>query len=333
MTTIKDIAKKSDVSISTVSRILNMDPNLSVSNSTRKRVIQIAEELNYNTEKLQKNKKWTKSIAVVTTLSADEERADEYYRKIWKGIYEASEQKGVKVTNIFRLKNLYESLNVAKFAAVIFVGAIDKNSIHELYLKNNNLVLIDDHLIQLDGVDAVSTNFKDKTFELLDEFLRAGYKNIAFIGGQRESMNLHGDFVSVEEDVRSLAYREWMTAHRMVPHIMLTGWQSESGVIATRQLLKSTKNIDAILVASDPLAVGVLKEIAGQAKNIAVASFNDVEISQYLTPALTTVHVPAEEMDRTALSQAVERSMSERKWPTWLLVPGYIVFRDSFAKK
>lgn len=68
MTTIKDIAKKSDVSISTVSRILNMDPNLSVSNSTRKRVIQIAEELNYNTEKLQKNKKWTKSIAVVTTL-------------------------------------------------------------------------------------------------------------------------------------------------------------------------------------------------------------------------------------------------------------------------
>lgn len=54
MTTIKDIAKKSDVSISTVSRILNMDPNLSVSNSTRKRVIQIAEELNYNTEKLQK---------------------------------------------------------------------------------------------------------------------------------------------------------------------------------------------------------------------------------------------------------------------------------------
>ncbi|GMA67643.1 hypothetical protein GCM10025884_12700 [Leuconostoc gelidum subsp. gelidum] len=93
MTTIRDIAQKAGVSAGTVSRILNEDDTLSVAASTRQRVVQLADELAYNAEKLQTNRRWTKSIAVVTTLSAEQEQVDEYYRKIWRGIYEASEKR------------------------------------------------------------------------------------------------------------------------------------------------------------------------------------------------------------------------------------------------
>lgn len=93
MTTIREIAQKAGVSAGTVSRILNEDNTLSVAVTTRQRVVQIADELAYNAEKLQTNRKWTKSIAVVTTLSAEQEQVDEYYRKIWRGIYEASEKR------------------------------------------------------------------------------------------------------------------------------------------------------------------------------------------------------------------------------------------------
>jgi len=82
MTTIREIAQKAGVSAGTVSRILNEDNTLSVAATTRQRVVQLADELAYNAEKLQTNRKWTKSIAVVTTLSAEQEQVDEYYRKI-----------------------------------------------------------------------------------------------------------------------------------------------------------------------------------------------------------------------------------------------------------
>lgn len=332
MTTIREIAQKAGVSAGTVSRILNEDNTLSVAVTTRQRVVQIADELAYNAEKLQTNRKWTKSIAVVTTLSAEQEQVDEYYRKIWRGIYEASEKKGVKVSHIFRLQNLSEPLDVSKFAAVIFVGAIEKYAIHELYLKNPNLVLIDDRLVHVDGVDAVTTDLKEKVFELLNAFWTSGYRDIAFVGGKRESMDLSGHYVSVDDDTRYAAYKSWMQSKHLVPRAVLAGWQTADAVTATNELLNSKEKIDAILVASDPLAVGVLKVLSENEHHIAVASFNDVEIGKYLTPSLTTVHIPAEEIGQTALVQAVERSTNTRNWPTWLVIPSYIVYRETFVK-
>jgi len=331
MTTIRDIAQKAGVSAGTVSRILNEDDTLSVAASTRQRVVQLADELAYNAEKLQTNRRWTKSIAVVTTLSAEQEQVDEYYRKIWRGIYEASEKKGVKVSHIFRLQNLSEPLDVSKFAAVIFVGAIEKYAIHELYLKNPNLVLIDDRLVHVDGVDAVTTDLKEKVFELLNAFWTSGYRDIAFVGGKRESMDLSGHYVSVDDDTRYAAYMSWMQSKHLTPRAVLAGWRTADAVTATNELLNSEEKIDAILVASDPLAVGVLKVLSENEDHIAVASFNDVEIGKYLTPSLTTVHIPAEEIGQTALVQAVERSTNTRNWPIWLVIPSYIVYRDTFV--
>ena len=56
MATIKDIAKGAGVSIATVSRVLNLDETLNVSEETRKKVMEIAEELNYVPVKERKNK-------------------------------------------------------------------------------------------------------------------------------------------------------------------------------------------------------------------------------------------------------------------------------------
>jgi len=74
-----------------------------------------------------------------------------------------------------------------------------------------------------------------------------------------------------------------------------------------------------------------LKVLSENEHHIAVASFNDVEIGKYLTPSLTTVHIPAEEIGQTALVQAVERSTNTRNWPIWLVIPSYIVYRDTFV--
>ena len=69
MATIKDIAKGAGVSIATVSRVLNLDETLNVSEETRKKVMEIAEELNYVPVKERKNKGFILILSSILNLN------------------------------------------------------------------------------------------------------------------------------------------------------------------------------------------------------------------------------------------------------------------------
>ena len=95
MATIKDIAKKANVSQATVSRILNYDPTLSVNDETRKRVFAAAEALNYTKHKQKNSRHYSgKNVAVIFFGNQIQEINDSYYYSIRDGIEEKlSEQK------------------------------------------------------------------------------------------------------------------------------------------------------------------------------------------------------------------------------------------------
>ena len=95
MATIKDIAKKANVSQTTVSRILNYDPTLSVNDETRKRVFAAAEALNYTKHKQKNSRHYSgKNVAVIFFGNQIQEINDSYYYSIRDGIEEKlSEQK------------------------------------------------------------------------------------------------------------------------------------------------------------------------------------------------------------------------------------------------
>ena len=80
MATIKDIAKKANVSQATVSRILNYDPTLSVNDETRKRVFAAAEALNYTKHKQKNSRHYSgKNVAVIFFGNQIQEINDSYY--------------------------------------------------------------------------------------------------------------------------------------------------------------------------------------------------------------------------------------------------------------
>lgn len=83
MATIKDIASIAGVSISTVSRVLNFDESLNVSDSTRQKILKIADELEYtSSSKKKKSKKNNKNIGILCWCNYEEELADPYYLSI-----------------------------------------------------------------------------------------------------------------------------------------------------------------------------------------------------------------------------------------------------------
>jgi LacI family transcriptional regulator len=85
----------------------------------------------------------------------------------------------------------------------------------------------------------------------------------------------------------------------------------ESGYKLTRRILSESNRPDALITANDNMAVGAYRAIHEMGlripDDIAVASFNDVSVAQFMSPPLTTVHLPAEEIGEGAVELLLER--------------------------
>src|SRR5690625_7087987 len=99
ITTIKDIANKADVSTGTVSRVLNYDRSLSINESTRKRIFEVVEELNYtkHLSKMNMSKSKNLKIAILQFRSTDDEISYLYYLSIRMGIEKMAAINSVQV--------------------------------------------------------------------------------------------------------------------------------------------------------------------------------------------------------------------------------------------
>ena len=118
MATIKDIAQKAHVSAATVSRILNQDESLSVTDQTRNRVLKIAEELNYIKKKPVKNKF---TIGIFQWYSLFQELEDPYYQSIRIGIEHYCTKKQIEVIRAFRSDSNYAE-KLKKVDGLICIG-------------------------------------------------------------------------------------------------------------------------------------------------------------------------------------------------------------------
>ena len=95
MATIKDIAEKAGVSIATVSRVLNYDETLNVQDETRKRIFEVAEQLDYQVKDKKKRKRKLK-IGVLYSYSLEEELEDTYYLSVRVAIEKKLAEEGYK---------------------------------------------------------------------------------------------------------------------------------------------------------------------------------------------------------------------------------------------
>ena len=86
MATIKDIASQAGVSIATVSRVLNLDSTLNVSDDTRKRIFEVAEALDYTPTKLRKAKQQTYTFGIIHWYTLEKQLKDPYYLSIRLGV-------------------------------------------------------------------------------------------------------------------------------------------------------------------------------------------------------------------------------------------------------
>lgn len=337
MASIQDIATLAGVSKATVSRILNQDPSFSVSEGTRNRVWQIANQLHYKLANVAtRNHQDKLHLAIVTALTAQEELSDPYFQEILAGIHEQATLWGMKIADSIRLpaNDEVDWQNLAIYGAVVVVGVLTDDVLKKIYQYNKNIVIIDDHR-SFDNYDVIQNDFSRQTKRLLDALFAKVHQRIAFIGGEKKQVGEKKFKNNSLLDVRHQAYLDWMTLHQLNAYkeTYITNWTSEDAMRVTKNILQHEKHPTAILASNDLQAVGIYRATQEMGykipDDIAVVSFDGIEMSEYLYPSLTTVRPATKEMGKEAINLAREKLVGDRESAIQLTINSKLIIRDS----
>ena len=341
MATIRDIAKRAGVSIGAVSRILNDDPTLSVQAETRERVLRTAAKLDYKRPLRHDKTKRRLTIALIMAHSRQQEMTDPYFMSIREGIERQAEKSGFTIGCSFRglgSLTLEESSRVAQDTdGIVVIGYVDAREIHTLFPKVDNVVFVD-YQPDFAGYDAVVADLEHATVNAVDYLVNRGNRKIGFLGGPKRQVSLEGRNDRVESvEERAHAFQHHMKELDLYDEslfYLLSDWGSDFGYQAMKDILQSGRHLpDAFLVASDMLAMGVLKALGEQGiqvpEQMQVLSFNDMQGAAFLHPSLTSVHIYAREMGIQAVKLLYERIHSSRDYPVSLTLPTQLMIRES----
>ena len=333
MVTIKQIATAVGVSSATVSRVLNFDQTLSVSAQTRQSIIETAEALNYATPR-NRNRPKVKpgvapKIALVHFLRPDQELADPYYVSLRLGIESRAAALQIETVKIYHTDELPDPKTLRATAGVIAIGAHSPDEVAWLKRHSHHVVFAD-FAPPDDTVDAVHSDRTLAMRRLIAALTAADYRRIGFIGWWD---NAHAGSRDAWEE-RGLAYVNWMRdAGNFDPGICAFDSNTEdSGYRLTKQVLSHRLRPDALIAGNDNMAVGAYRAIHELGlkipDDIAVASFNDISVAQFLNPPLSTVRLPSEEIGETAVDLLVER-IDGRDFAKQTILASRIIWRGS----
>ena len=324
MATIKDIAQKAGVSPATVSRVLNYDPDLSVSKETEQKVFEIAEALNYTKHK---NKRRESAVLrLVQWYDSEEELADLYYLAIRLGIEKRAEE-----LNIRLIKEQLSELSDMETQGTIAVGKFDQAQKKQLKKINEELLFVDFDGLAL-GINSLVVDFSQGVQLIIDQFIKEKHERIGILSGMEYTKGSRHEI----DDPRFLVFREYLTRLKLyneADHLQ-GAFTIEGGYTAMKTYLEShTDYPTAFFASSDALAIGAMRAIQGHGlripEDISVIGFNDVSVAKYVTPALTTVKVYTEWMGELAVSTILELIQEKAPVPRKITVGTELILRES----
>ena len=336
MATIKDIADRAGVSSAAVSRVLNQDYSLQVSEETRQRILDAAKALDYKKGVNRARKKSGDTAAdmlnmgLVIWCSEQLEFSDPYYLSIREGIERECAKQCMNVTKVFRLMDDNQEVDSEQLDGLIVIGKVDLDVVQKSINDAKPIVFID-YMLN-DSCDSVMFDLRKAARYAMEHLFELGHRKIGYIGGVSYIRKAEGRVHNV--DHRQLEYEAMMKERGLFdPSLVFVGdWRTEEGYRLMQQLLQLKERPTALLIGSDPMAIAAIKA-ANEAElripeDIAIVSFDDIQMASFVTPPLTTVKVYAEEMGATAVKLMADR-LKGREVALHITVPTKLIIRKS----
>ena len=323
--TLKDIANKAHVSLTTVSRVLNNDPKLSVSAETRRRILTVAEEMAYSKKSRRSQENSTPKIAIVQWYPRTEELADLYYMSTRINVEKIAQENGLTTVTVFadNLDQMPTDIN-----GIIAIGKYSHKQLSHLRTFTKNVIILD-HDELAEGFDSVIPDFHGGVKQAVD-FLVKHYDHIGMIAGKEMTT----DGQPVFDDRQSVFERE-LASHKLLNKkwIVTGNYTEKSGYELITKLYDQDPRPQAVFIANDAMALGALrrlhKENIDVPNEMALISFGDTALTHYTYPPLTAVKVAIDEMAEMAVQLLKMRLTTESTAPTRLVVGTKLILRKT----
>ncbi|MFZ6011402.1 MAG: LacI family DNA-binding transcriptional regulator [Bacteroidota bacterium] len=332
--TIRDLAIRLNISISTVSRALRNAPD--VNPETKRAVLEMARKLNYEPNRVAQSLriKKTNTLGIVvpeivmhffsSAISGIQEYASSHNYSIM--ICQSMESQQTEISNIHMLvANRVDGLLIS-----LSSDTKDYDHLQQLIQKKIPIVLFDRVCDELD-VSKVIVDDHDGAFRAVEYLIQTGCRRIAYIGGPT---NLSITMQRQRGYADALAKSNIAMDNDLVVHCQdLHNGPAE----AVKQLLGLREKPDAIFCMNDPIAIQAMVVIKEKQlripDDISVVGFTNEPVSQFIEPSLTTVSQPAYEIGKTAAELFLQQINAEGTFqPVTKGLPTMLVIRNSTRK-
>jgi DNA-binding LacI/PurR family transcriptional regulator len=329
MATISDVARKAGVSKATVSRVLN---NTAVVNKdTRKRVLEAIESLSYTPSFLAKGmrRKKTSTFGVIIP-----DFRNPYYSELLKSIEEEArkhEYIALICTGEMNADREREyihyllSRQVEGLVLCCYVSIMENETFIQNLAKRVPIIVMDQPSFGLPVSSAYADGYKGFG-KLLTYLIEKGHKRIGMI------RSLHRYPCS---ESRFLGYRDTMENHGIdldTDLIEESEFTAAGGYEAAKRMLSRSKPT-AIIGVNDLLAIGALKYISEKGYDvpgeIAIAGHDNIALSSLVSPQLTTVNIPVDQIAEEAISQLIRKIQNPRSRNSDIVIDTQLVIRQS----
>lgn len=307
--TLKDIAAKTGVSVSTVSRVLHDNsPKNKISEETKVKVKQVAKDLGYRVNALARGLRQQKTSEVGIVVP---DISNPFFSEVIKSLAGELRKKGYNFIvydsdeDITIERSAIKSLLEKRVDGMIIASVgQDFSHIHKIRDTKIPIVMVDRCSDELD-VDSVSVDNVKGSLLAMNYLIKEGHRRIAFIQG------LPGTYAN---ETRLLGYKQALhDAGISIDEHLIVGddFRSFNGYLKTKSLLKLSDPPTAIFTAGDLIALGALEACRENhviiPDDISLITFDDPVFASYLSPALSAVEQPISKIAEMAVGMLYSR--------------------------
>ncbi|MCM3627024.1 LacI family transcriptional regulator [Paenibacillus glycanilyticus] len=334
MVRLKDIAKKANVSVTTISKVVNYNDTSVCSEETQALIWSLVEEMGYKARRMDKNGSSgglpAYKLAYVIGMP-NYALSGTYTHQIIQGIEKEAFRLGVTMAfsclnlSLYTPRSLSDKLLEMEVTAVIWVASSDDEYFSLLRQNNIHVVVagIEQELLP-DDIDYVGVNFYADTLYWLRTAIFNRFDQIGFIGPSSQAR------FEAYKDLHLLMGRNYDPESI----VELDEYDMEKARAAVvKWINKGYRLPEVFFAASDAIAIGALSafQMMGVSvpDHVKIVGFDNIEVASYVSPGLTTISVPAFQIGVHSVKAALSKTKGEHEYTLHHIFQTDFVVRES----
>lgn len=330
--TIYDVAREANVSMATVSRVVNGNPN--VKPTTRKKVLNTIERLGYRPNAVARglaSKKTTTVGAIIPDISSI------FFAELARGIEDIATMYNYNIIlsnsdqNKEKELHLINTMLEKQVDGIVFMGGKITNDHVDQFQSAPVPVALAATIDESKTIPSVNVNYEEASYEVTRLLIDHGNQHPAFVSGQEDTEinnQKHNGYIRALKESNQSVKDEL---------IVKGDYSYDSGIEAIEQLLALDKRPTAIFVASDEMALGVIHGAQDKGlkvpEDIEIFGFDNTRLATMVRPTLSTIVQPMYDIGAVAMRLLTKYMNKEEVEEQNVILPHRIIERNSTNRK